>query len=194
MKKIATVLMLGASLAICGCKGEGTTETSAETEQVAAQDTATQGDNTEMQANTPEASQTDAAAAAAETVQKEEAPAEVIDTNSVEANMPEIEKTIKALLDGGSLSKYCTKACIKKMKKAALDEFGGDEEAAGEPSVIDLFPCDYTDGFGGSKMIKSIKAEKGNAVVVSYKVFDKTFKTKLYMVNEGGIWKVNNYK
>ena len=143
------------------------------------EDTAAKGDNTEMQANTPEASQTDAAAAAAETVQKEEVPAEVIDTNSVEANMPEVEKTIKALLDGGSLSKYCTKACIKKMKKAALDEFGGDEEAAGEPSVIDLFPCDYTDGFGGSKMIKSIKAEKGNAVVVSYKVFDKTFKTNL---------------
>ena len=119
MKRIATILMLGASLAICGCKGEGTAETSAETEQVTAQDTAAQGDNTEMQANTPEASQTDVAAAAAETVQKEE-------EASIDAAIPNYKKFFS---ENGSigLAKYLKSLGYKGSEKAKTNEFGEDK-------------------------------------------------------------------
>ena len=196
MKRIATVLMLGASMAICGCKGEGTTETSAETEQVAAQDTAAQGDDTEMQSNTPEASQTDAAAAAAELARQDSLAQESLKKEKEKEEFAEIQSMVKKFYESSVikcskktsksfLSKYLTDRLITKLIKQ--NEYGDGGAAVwymrGDPQ-----DCDDRD------KVLSVEKNGENSVIVKFLDCGYTCKVRLDLVKEGDNWKINDYK
>lgn len=126
----------------------------------------------------------------------------VATNQSLQANSVEVEKKIKDFYEGAvllgcksgkkipwtksALSKYCTKSFIKKMEASnEYDDGGIAVWILRNPDIQDSDPVD-----------KVISVEVGNddTVTVTYLDCGVRSKTKLYMKNDNGSWKINNCK
>ena len=130
---------------------------------------------------------------------------------SLQANSAEVEKNITEFYEGAvlsgskrgkkipwtksALSKYCTKSFIKELQRAGVED---DEDMYGYSTgesfaVWILRNPDIQDSDSRDKVI-TVEVGEDDTVTVTYLDCGVKSKTRLYMKNDKGIWKINNCK
>lgn len=193
MKKI--LLGMGAMLLLANCSGNDNSKQTQE-ESAPVSDTVAQTQEIKV---------------AEQQSQPDSLPQDTIDQNSLEAKFPEVSKQIKEFYEGAvlsgsksgkkipwtrsALSKYCTKSFVQKLAKEGsaddIDMYGystGDSFAVWtlrNPDIQDSDPSDR---------VLSVDLGKDNTIIVSYLDCGVKSKTKLFMKEDHGTWKINNCK
>lgn len=194
MKKIffgAVMMLLMAS-----CSGNGTTKK-------ASDDSARIADSI---------AQVEAAKAAAEQARLDSIRQDSIRQDSIakamtlQGNSAEVEKKIKEFYEGAvlsgckrgknipwtksALSKYCTKSFIKEMEESNPYD---PDNGGGAIAVWILRNPDIYDSDPKDRVI-SVTVGDDDTVTVTYLDCGVKSRTRLYMKNDNGIWKINGYK
>lgn len=130
---------------------------------------------------------------------------------SLQANSAEVEKMITefyecAVLSGckrvkkiprtrSALSKYCTKSFIKRLARAGaendIDMYG---YSTGESFAVWILRNPYIQDSDSKDKVLSVEVGDDDTATVTYLDCGVRSKTKLYMKNDNGIWKINDCK